>query len=245
MLRYRLLQARTADDPVRHEERAAFADRLGVSLEQIHTWDLLEGATSFEGVTDGMDAILVGGSGAFGIHDPEPWLAPFIDTLGALAAANFPTFASCFGFQGLVVALGGEVITDEANAEVGTFELSKLPEADDDPLFGPLPHRFHAQLGHKDRAARLPDGVTPLASSERCPYQAFRLGTQIYATQFHPELTQATNRARFMRYFATYASAFGEEKARDLLDGFQPSPEADTLLRRFHALLAGAHREQC
>jgi len=46
-----------------------------------------------------------------------------------------------------------------------------------------------------------------LASGEECPVQAFRLGENVYATQFHPELTHAgiLTRIRIYRdngYFA-------------------------------------------
>ena len=47
---------------------------------------------------------------------------------------------------------------------------------------------FDAFLGHKEAVSRLPDGAVLLASSAACPVQAFRLGRNVYATQFHPEL---------------------------------------------------------
>ncbi len=34
----------------------------------------------------------------------------------------------------------------------------------------------------------LPQGVARLATSPACPVQAFRVGANVYATQFHPEL---------------------------------------------------------
>jgi GMP synthase (glutamine-hydrolysing) len=230
---FRLLQARDPDEPVRAEERAAFADKLGVPVEQVVPYDLLSEDISYRGVTEGADAVLVGGSGRYGINDDAPWLKPFVEVLGELAAHDFPTFASCFGFQGLVVALGETVTHDPAGSEVGTFEVSRMPGADDDPVFGQLPARFAAQMGHKDRALALPNGAVHLVASERCPYQALRLGTRVYATQFHPELSEADNRQRFQRYYREYSLAFGEEGARSILDAFQPSPEATSVLPRF------------
>ena len=47
---------------------------------------------------------------------------------------------------------------------------------------------FTAFLGHKEAVSRLPDGAVLLASSATCPVQAFRIGANVYATQFHPEL---------------------------------------------------------
>ena len=42
--------------------------------------------------------------------------------------------------------------------------------------------------GHKEAASSLPSHVVSLASSPDCPIQAFRVGANTYATQFHPEL---------------------------------------------------------
>ena len=58
----------------------------------------------------------------------------------------------------------------------------------EDSLLGSLPPKFEAFLGHKEAVSRLPHGAVLLASSAACPVQAFRLGRNVYATQFHPEL---------------------------------------------------------
>ncbi|MCB9678873.1 MAG: type 1 glutamine amidotransferase [Alphaproteobacteria bacterium] len=230
---FRLLQARQAGDPVRHEERVSFAAQLGVPLDWVLPHDLLSEETTLATVTDGVDAVLVGGSGKFSVLDDEVWLPPFFDVLGALADAQFPTFASCFGFQGMVLALGGEVEHDEPNAEVGTYELEPTEGAAGDPVFGALPSRFSAQLGHKDRATTFPSSAVLLARSVRCPYQALRVGEKVYATQFHPELTHEANRMRFERYLDDYSAVFGEERAQRMLEEFTPSPHSDALLARF------------
>ena len=47
---------------------------------------------------------------------------------------------------------------------------------------------FEAFGGHKEAASQLPRHVIRLASSPACPVQAFRVGANVYATQFHPEL---------------------------------------------------------
>ena len=240
-MRFRLLQARDAHDQVRHEELEAFARKLEVPTSAVEPYDLLAGRTSFAEVTDGVDAVLVGGSGAYSIYDDLPWITPFIDTLGALANEGFPTFASCFGFQGLVVALGGEVKHDLPNAEVGTFSLERCPEALDDPIFRELPATFDAQLGHKDRAFTLPSVVVNLVRSARCPYQAIRIDTSgpVYATQFHPELSHDENLLRFTRYKEQYVEAFGRENYQQMCDSFRPSLESSALIRQFRTLIEG------
>jgi GMP synthase (glutamine-hydrolysing) len=47
---------------------------------------------------------------------------------------------------------------------------------------------FEAFTGHKEAISQLPAHAVLLASSAACPVQAFRVGANVYATQFHPEL---------------------------------------------------------
>lgn len=188
------------------------------------------------GIRDGADAVFVGGSGEYSVLDDLPAIKGFIDFVAETAESGTPMFASCFGFQALVVGLGGTVVADEDNAEVGTYDLALTAAAASDPVFSALPTRFKAQLGHKDQARVLPTQCVHLASSERTRFQAYRVaGKPVYATQFHPELTWLENRARFERYYVEYGKLFGEEAAKAQLDGHQPSPEANTLLPRFMA----------
>jgi GMP synthase (glutamine-hydrolysing) len=238
MTRYRLLQARIAGDPVREEEQLAFAARLEVDPPAIVPFDLLTEEINLQTVTEGVDAVLVGGSGAYSVLHDEVWLRQFIDVMGAIAEAGFPTFASCFGFQAMVLALGGEIRSDKGGAEVGSFEVFLADAGFEDPLFRHLPERFVAQQGHKVHASRIPTQTVNLARSKRCAYQAIRVvGKPVYATQFHAELTREDNLTRFRRYFDMYSNAYGSSRAHEMLDAFRPSPEANGLLRRFREQL--------
>lgn len=232
-LRFLLLQARNPDDRVREEERQAFALRLEVAEDQILQADIFRDEISPQRLQD-VDGLLVGGAGEYSVLDDDDGVRACIKLLTHAAEHGFPTFGSCFGFQALVVGLGGEVVEDEGSAEVGTYTLERTPAAAADPLFSTLPSRFLAQLGHKDRASRMPDGVVTLASSERAPHQALVVpGSPVYATQFHPELTWLDNRQRFRRYMDHYGKLFGQAEAQRRLDAHEPSPEANSLLRRF------------
>jgi GMP synthase (glutamine-hydrolysing) len=232
-LGFTLLQARALGDRVRDEERDAFAQQLGVKPGQIQQVDILEDSLDLSILSD-CDALFVGGAGEFGVLDGLPAIDAMIQFLVGVVERGHPLFASCFGFQGLVVGLGGEVVCDEDNAEVGTYTLSSTVLANQDPVFGQLPSVFKAQLGHKDRATRLPVGASLLASSDLSPIQAMRIdGCPVYATQFHPELTWIDNRTRFERYMTQYGRLFGYEEAQRKLDGHQPGPEANALLGNF------------
>ena len=60
-------------------------------------------------------------------------------------------------------------------------------------------------------------------------------GRPAWATQFHPELDEATNKERFVRYLNDYMSKGVD--AEEVLAGFRPSHEASGLLRAFLKLL--------
>lgn len=233
-LRILLLQARHKHDRARLEERASFADRAGLAIEQIVPHDMLEKPPTLAQIRQ-YDALMVGGSGAYSVvkhHLPDQ--AAVLDVLAEVVAVGHPTFASCFGFQLMVLALGGEVIYDPDCMEVGTYDLTLSAEGRADELFSYLPDQFKAQMGHKDRARVLPAGVANLASSACVENQALRVvGQPIWATQFHPEMTGPENRIRFDRYVNEYASIYSPEELQAVLERFADSPEADQLIPRF------------
>ena len=235
-----LLQARLPDDPVRGEERASFAARASLPVESFTTHDLLLGPPTMEQARR-HDAVMVGGAGDFYISKRDlPHIEATFDFFNELVETGYPMFASCFGFHCLVESHGGRVINDPMKMEVGTYELQLTDAGRDDPLFGALPATFSAQLGHKDRAHTLPQGVTNLASSEICEFHAFRFGDKpIWTTQFHPELTGDDNRLRFERYMDGYAPLMDNEERSRTRDRFRDSPETDGLIARFLDLVLG------
>ena len=215
-------------------EHACFAERTGLPSSHVVVHDLCEGPPSLA-LVRAHDAMMVGGSGDFYVSRRDlPRFEAFLGLLRKVVAIGHPTFASCFGYQSLVVALGGEIVFDGDNTEVGTFELSLTASGREDELFGGLPDRFDAQLGHKDRAVRHPDDVPNLASSAASPYQALRIpGQPIWASQFHPELDREANADRFRHYLAGYAHHLSAAEQNEVLSGFRDSAEASGLLRRF------------
>lgn len=213
-------------------EVSCFAERLGVRPERIRTWSLLDGAPT-NGALEGADALLFGGSGDFSVTGSEPWLREMFRFCEEVVVGRaFPTFASCFGFQALVVAGGGRVETDRDRAEVGTFALTVTDDGRKDPWTAHLPETFTAQLGHKDHAVVLPAGVRNLASSVRSPNQALRVdGLPVVGTQFHPELDKAAQTTRYLSYRDSYGP--GDVPDDPILRSIRETPEASGLLRRW------------
>ena len=199
-LRYLLLQTRNAGDPMAAQEVRCFARALECEISAISVFDLIGSAPSVDTLQQA-DMVLLGGSGHYSVatraSDPRPkpsrpyspWLDRTLDTLREIHRLAKPTFASCWGFQAMARAMGGECVNDVPNAEVGTIELQLTDAGRDDPVFGTLPPQFTAQAGHEDHVIQLPPDAELLASSTRVKEQAFRfVGRPIYCTQFHPEL---------------------------------------------------------
>jgi GMP synthase (glutamine-hydrolysing) len=237
-----LLQARDVGDAMLDHEHACFALALGVPKAQITTHNLLEG-TPGQRLVEETEMLLVGGSGDYSVCGSEPFIRSYLDFLtDVVVGRQVPTFASCFGFQGLVLAGGGTVETDPRGAEVGTFELTLTEAGRADTVTGPLGPMFAAQLGHKDSATRLPAGTVNLASSARTEYQALRVaGTNIVATQFHPELTRADNTMRYLRYLELYRPE-GPPEDDEVLSTMADSHAASGLLGRWYATVLEALR---
>jgi GMP synthase (glutamine-hydrolysing) len=239
-VRLLLLQARLADDPMREHERECFVRATGLPDDHVEGFDLCKRAPALADVLR-YDALSVGGSGDFYVTDGD--LTDFdrlLDLLREVVERGHPTFASCFGYQLLVHALGGEIIHDAPNTEVGTFEMTLTDEGRADELFSALPDRFQALLGHKQRAGSHPSGIPNLAGSERSPFQALRIPrAPIWASQFHPELDRETNRDRFLHYQSGYSAYMSEAALEETDRRFSDSPEADTLLARFLDLVFG------
>jgi len=229
-----VLQARYADDPMLEHERACFAAATGLEPSSFEWRNIVDGVPSLADVK-AADALLIGGSGHFSVATPSAdFFAPLNDLLRGVVEERHPTFGSCFGYQLLAAALGGEVIHDAERGEVGAFSVELTPEGKRDPLFGELPGSFVAQMGHLDRVVTLPSGVQNLVRSELCPYQALCVeGARIWATQFHPELDQGANLHRYRAYIERYSPSGDEDGFRSL-----PSPETSRLLPLFLELVS-------
>jgi len=180
------------------------------------------------------DALMVGGAGHYSVVEQNGAFFPATyELLRRVAAEGFPTFASCFGFQLFVVALGGRVIHDPDNTEVGGYLLRLTDDGRRDSLLGTLPEEFAAQMGHMDRAVEMPPGITNLAASEKSPLQALRIPDRpVWATQFHPELDQRSNHERYRAYVERYdPGALDQERGSSFQS--RPSPEVSKLLPAF------------
>ena len=75
-------------------------------------------------------------------------------------------------------------MTQNAQIEIGWFDMQLTPEAAEAPVAQALPERFRAFCWHGD-TFEIPPGGTHLARSEACANQAFAYGRHVLALQFH------------------------------------------------------------
>lgn len=231
-LRFLLLQVRNSDDPMRRHEVNSFARVLQCPSKNIGVFDLLGDALTRESLK-GIDMLLLGGSGHYSAAGEGEWLERALDSLRLVHDNNRPTFASCWGFQAMARAMGGEVINDVERAEVGTHRVFLTDAAKDDPVFGPLGDSFLGQMGHEDHVVKLPDNATLLGYSDQVDHQAYRFNdAPIYCTQFHPELTRDDLLIRVQAYpdYIERIAGVSPERFAEMLEDTTPSEE---ILTRF------------
>ena len=140
--------------------------------------DDLKPALEFEGLT-----IILGGP--IGVYETEdyPFLNDEINYLQQRLAKNLPTLGICLGAQLIAHALGANVYAGHQK-EIGWSQLT-LASVENNPL---IPLENTAVLHWHGDTFDLPEGSELLASSDIYPNQAFRVGQNILALQFHVEV---------------------------------------------------------
>ena len=140
---------------------------------------------------DAMDALLIMG-GPMGVYDTNqyPWMLEEMAFIRAMIATGKPVLGICLGAQLIAGALGAKVYPHKQK-EIGWWPVQFAPyPVKGTPLdvFGPEATLFH---WHGD-TFDLPAGAVHLATSEACRYQAYSVGKNVLALQFHPEISLET-----------------------------------------------------
>lgn len=180
--------------------------------------------------------IVVSGSWAM-VTDREPWSERTADYLREASARDLPILGVCYGHQLLAQAFGGEVGFNPNGRNAGTARVHMTAAAAHDALFGALPRReLLMHVSHSQSVLRLPEGAVLLATTERDPNHAFRLGARVWGVQFHPEFDAEVAR----RYIELRRERIVSEglDPEQLLASVQTSDDGLLLLRRFAQLVA-------
>ena len=189
-----LLLATRAENVAADGEYEAFLDAGRLVPDELHRMRLEAGPLPAIDLDD-YSGVIVGGS-PFNASDPDDVKSniqrrvegDFARLLQEVVERDFPFFGACYGI-GLLGTHQGGVVDRTFSEPIGAVRVTLTAEGEADPVFGTVEPSFHAFVGHKEACSVLPDGAVLLASGATCPVQAFRIGQNVYATQFHPELT--------------------------------------------------------
>lgn len=228
-----ILYMQIRENPVtRQEELDEFVRYSRLKEEQFTVLNLFDTPVFPAEMVDNYHSIFVGGSSDASVLKGHNFLESSKNILLYCLEKEIPVFASCFGFQIAVEALGGKVILDEENLEMGTYQIYRTPEAENDLLFHDVSDGFWAISGHKERALRLPENVIHLAYSDLCPYHAFKVKDKpFYGFQFHPEVNDVDLVNRITRYADRYLE--GDDHLKKIIEYMQPTPESNDLVYKF------------
>ena len=130
----------------------------------------------------GLTVVLGGPIGVYDVSD-YPFLQIEIDLLKVRLKKNLPTLGICLGSQLIAAALGAKVYAGPEK-EIGWYKL-QIHEVSNNPLS--VLTETQVLHWHGD-TFDLPEGAELLASSDLYRNQAFRVGTNILALQFHAEV---------------------------------------------------------
>ncbi|BDX04734.1 type 1 glutamine amidotransferase [Planctobacterium marinum] len=187
----KLLLVQIRDKPqVREEEFDSFVRFADINRAQLEVLNVFDRPRFSPELVEQYDAVIVGGASEASVLEPEvyPFVPDCVRLLQYCRQIGKPVFASCFGFQLAVLAMGGEIVRDERDFEIGTLPISLTEAAGTDPLFSGIPDPFYAVSVHRERAPQLPAECELLAFTEACPH-AFKVsGLPFWAFQFHPEV---------------------------------------------------------
>ncbi|TSH73109.1 glutamine amidotransferase [Acinetobacter sp. RF15A] len=180
--------------------------------------------------------------GPIGVYDTEdyPFLHQEIDLLKVRLKKNLPTLGICLGAQLIAHALGARVYAGPYK-EIGWSQLS-LSCIENNPLENLK--NINVLHWHGD-SFDLPEQAILLASSKYYPNQAFRVGSNILALQFHAEVASDSQEKWLIGHSSELRQAkINIPELRTASLQFAPTLEATshTVLSKFLAQLNMASR---
>ncbi|MFD1506394.1 glutamine amidotransferase [Georgenia yuyongxinii] len=227
------LLASRSEDVAADDEYASFLAHTGLRPEELVRIRMESGPFAPLDL-EAYSGVLLGGSpytaSIPAAHKSDEQLrveAELSQVLTEIHERDFPFLGLCYGV-GALGRLTGAVIDSTYAEQTAAVEIGLTDAGREDPLLSGLPPSFAAYVGHKEACTVLPPGAVLLATSAACPVQMFRLGTNQYVTQFHPEL----DRAAMVTRIDVYRNS-----------GYFPAEEADQVIVRIsRADVSDSHR---
>ncbi|MDF1569465.1 MAG: type 1 glutamine amidotransferase [Spirochaetaceae bacterium] len=134
--------------------------------------------------------IIMGGPMSVGDTESLSWLPREKSFIKKSIASGKMILGICLGAQLIAEALGARVKKGPMK-EIGWFEVTKHPRADESIIGSLIPGKFEAFHWHGE-TFDIPAGALPIGSSEACNNQGFVLDDRIISLQFHLETTPET-----------------------------------------------------
>jgi len=131
------------------------------------------------------------------------------DTKGPVAPAmvfdlGVPVLGICYGMQTMAAQLGGKVESSSQRE----FGFARVLPTISNPLLDDLTDSEHGEralevwMSHGDHVVVVPPGFSAIASSDNAPIAAMAdESRQLYALQFHPEVTHTKQGGEILRRF--------------------------------------------
>ena len=111
-----------------------------------------------------------------------------------------PLLGVCYGAQYLAHVFGGKV-ERSSKREYGRANLDFIQTKS--KLLQSIPPKSQVWMSHGDSVLELPPHFELLANTDTIPVAAFKLaGKEVYAIQFHPEVTHSTDGKTLLQNFA-------------------------------------------
>jgi GMP synthase (glutamine-hydrolysing) len=171
-------------------------ETLGVAVRaltdagaQVLVLDATDSEAPRPSIEDLAGVVMFGGTMNVDEVDEHPFLKENRDLTQEAINKGVPYLGICLGAQMLARALDTPVRRAEVK-EIGFEPIRPLPAADSDPLLSVWADGDMVFQWHQD-TMDLPPGAEALATGDRIPVQAYRVGALAWATQFHFEIDAA------------------------------------------------------
>lgn len=169
---------------------AAILNARGIPWSYVDLWQDGEREPAEPQVALASATGLISLGGPMSVNDPLPWLRREEHYIREAIARAIPVLGICLGAQLLAKTLGAKVCPMQ-HKEIGWFPVRLTEAGQNDPVLGASGReRFWFQW--HGETFDLPHGAELLAKSDLCSHQAFRMGTNLYGVQFHPEVLPET-----------------------------------------------------
>ncbi|MBE9136212.1 type 1 glutamine amidotransferase [Nodosilinea sp. LEGE 07088] len=160
---------------------------LQVKGANLHTWLIAKQLTPPQGTYHGL--IVLGGPMNACDDDNFPHLAQVVSLIQQFHWEGKPILGICLGAQLIARAFGSRVYQNEV-PELGFTSLFPVetPGSATEAWLRDYPPGLPMMQWHFD-TFDLPAGAQRLLTNDLCRNQAFRIGSNVYGLQFHPEVT--------------------------------------------------------